>query len=70
VELTCHPGYLDSTLIGRDCTATDGLLLRRVRELHLLRHPGFRDACRRAGFTLVPASALPRPPQRGRRHAA
>ena len=70
VELTCHPGYLDTTLIGRDCTATDGLLLRRVRELHLLRQPGFRDACRRAGFTLVPASALPRPPQRGRRHAA
>jgi chitin disaccharide deacetylase len=70
VELTCHPGYLDTTLIGRDCTATDGLLLRRVRELHLLRQPGFRDACRRAGFTLVPASAVTRLQERGRPHAA
>ena len=70
VELTCHPGYLDTTLIGLDCTASDGLLLRRVRELHLLRQPSFRDACRRAGLALVPASALARLLERGRPHAA
>jgi predicted glycoside hydrolase/deacetylase ChbG (UPF0249 family) len=70
VELTCHPGHLDTTLIGRDCTANDGLLLRRVRELHLLREPSFRDACRRAGLELIPASALVRLRERGHGHAA
>jgi predicted glycoside hydrolase/deacetylase ChbG (UPF0249 family) len=67
VELTCHPGHLDPTLIGRDCTAGDGLLLRRVHELERLRDPSFRAACRQAGLTLVPASALT---PRGRSHAA
>jgi predicted glycoside hydrolase/deacetylase ChbG (UPF0249 family) len=70
VELTCHPGHLDTTLIGRDCTATDGLLLRRVHELHRLRHPSFHDACRRAGFTLVPASAVADLRSPGPSHAA
>ncbi len=58
VELTCHPGYLDMTLLGRDCTPTDGYLQRRVIELHLLQHESFREACRRAGFTLVAPSGL------------
>jgi len=53
VELTCHPGYWDPSLIGRDCTAWDGRLQRRVGEFHLLRHPSFPEACQRAGFTLV-----------------
>jgi predicted glycoside hydrolase/deacetylase ChbG (UPF0249 family) len=53
VELACHPGYHDPTLVGRDCTADDGRLERRVRELELLRHPRFREACRGAGFRLV-----------------
>jgi predicted glycoside hydrolase/deacetylase ChbG (UPF0249 family) len=70
VELTCHPGYLDATLIGRDCTTDDGLLLRRVHELDRLRDPAFLDACRRAGLTLVPASALTSLPARGSAHAA
>jgi predicted glycoside hydrolase/deacetylase ChbG (UPF0249 family) len=53
VELTCHPGHLDTTLIGRDCTGTDGQLQRRVREFHLLQHASFREACQRAGFIRV-----------------
>jgi predicted glycoside hydrolase/deacetylase ChbG (UPF0249 family) len=58
VELTCHPGYLDMTLIGRDCTPDDGHLQRRVHELHLLRQPSFREACQRARFILVAPSQL------------
>src|SRR5439155_20399463 len=58
VELCCHPGYFDATLLGRDCTADDGQQQRRVRERELLRQPTFLDACRRAGFTLVSADDL------------
>lgn len=58
VELTCHPGQLDPTLIGRDCTATDGHVQRRFREWHLLRHPSFAESCQRAGFSLVSPSEL------------
>jgi predicted glycoside hydrolase/deacetylase ChbG (UPF0249 family) len=58
VELTCHPGYLDTTLIGRDCTPQDGQLQRRMQELHLLQQPSFRDACHQAGFQLVGPSKL------------
>jgi predicted glycoside hydrolase/deacetylase ChbG (UPF0249 family) len=53
VELTCHPGHRDETLIGRDCTDSDGQLERRVREFHLLEHPSFSEACCRAGLTLA-----------------
>lgn len=53
VELVCHPGHADATLPGRD-----GQVQSRPRELHLLRQPGFRAACARAGFALVPPSAL------------
>jgi predicted glycoside hydrolase/deacetylase ChbG (UPF0249 family) len=53
VELTCHPGHLDLSLVGRDGTETNGLLRRRVRERELLRAPGFRAACARAGFRLA-----------------
>jgi chitin disaccharide deacetylase len=63
VELTCHPGYLDRTLIGRDCSPDDGQLQRRIHELQLLRQPNFRAACGRAGFTLVSASELSKLPQ-------
>ena len=58
VELTCHPGYADPTLIGRDCTAEDGQVQRRPREMHLLQQGSFRTACRRAGFSLVSPSGL------------
>jgi predicted glycoside hydrolase/deacetylase ChbG (UPF0249 family) len=53
VELTCHPGYLDTTLIGRDCTPDDGQLRRRVHEFQLLQHSSFLEACRQAQFRLV-----------------
>ena len=53
VELMVHPGYLDETLIGRDC-GVDDRLQRRVDELDLLRRPAFLDACRAARFQIVP----------------
>ncbi|MBY0523904.1 MAG: ChbG/HpnK family deacetylase [Gemmataceae bacterium] len=58
VELACHPGYYDSSLIGRDCSAGDGKLERRVDELRLLRRPDFQEAVHRAGFTLVTPSEM------------
>jgi predicted glycoside hydrolase/deacetylase ChbG (UPF0249 family) len=67
VELCCHPGFLDPTLIGRDCTAADEQLPRRPREWELLRQPGFLEACRRAGFGLAAPVDLQR---RGIAHAA
>ncbi len=53
VELAVHPGYRDETLIGRDCSATDGQIERRVAEHGLLSHPSFHDACRAAGFRIA-----------------
>jgi predicted glycoside hydrolase/deacetylase ChbG (UPF0249 family) len=69
VELAVHPGHRDETLLGRDCSPTDGQLERRVAEQHLLGHPDFLTACRRAGFTLSPASRIGRTFE-GLRHAA
>lgn len=70
VELACHPGRRDSTLIGRDCTEHDGLVQRRVDELRLLQQPNFLEVCRQAGFTLVSPTQL-RAHQTGRLiHAA
>ena len=60
VELTCHPGYWDPSLIGRDCTAHDGRVQRRVSEFDLLRHPSFQQTCEQLGFTLVSPSELSR----------
>jgi predicted glycoside hydrolase/deacetylase ChbG (UPF0249 family) len=58
VELTCHPGYLDATIDGRDGSMTDGQLHRRAREFELLRLPAFHAAVRVAGFTPCPAAAI------------
>jgi predicted glycoside hydrolase/deacetylase ChbG (UPF0249 family) len=58
VELMCHPGHPDPTLVGRDCEEGDGLLQRRVDELRLLEHSDFQSAVREAGFTLSPPSQL------------
>lgn len=58
VELACHPGHHDPTLIGRDCSADDGRLQRRVREYQLLNQPSFVAACQRAQFRLVAPSEL------------
>ncbi len=56
VELMCHPGRLDSTLVGRDCTEASGLVQQRVNELRWLRESSFRDAVDEAGFHLVSPS--------------
>jgi predicted glycoside hydrolase/deacetylase ChbG (UPF0249 family) len=53
VELACHPGHPDDTLVGRDCEPGDGLQERRVDELDLLGQPDFVEACREAGFMRV-----------------
>jgi predicted glycoside hydrolase/deacetylase ChbG (UPF0249 family) len=70
VELTCHPGYLDPSLVSRDCTPGDGQMHRRVRELQLLRHDRFREACRCAGFTLLSPSDLMKLRAKGPAYAA
>ena len=56
VELMCHPGRLDPTLVGRDCTDSDGLAQQRVHELRWLRDPSFLDAVEEAGFRLIAPS--------------
>ena len=53
IELSCHPGHVDSTLPGRD---GEGVQWRRVDEYRLLADPSFDEACRRAGFTRVAPS--------------
>jgi predicted glycoside hydrolase/deacetylase ChbG (UPF0249 family) len=58
VELACHPGYRDETLIGRDCLTDDAFIARRVHELHLLRSPDFPEAMHRAGFRLAAPAEL------------
>jgi predicted glycoside hydrolase/deacetylase ChbG (UPF0249 family) len=50
VELMCHPGYPDPTVLGRDCEPGDGLLQRRVDEFALLDRPAFAAAVAAAGF--------------------
>lgn len=58
VELACHPGYLDFTLVGRDSTGNDGLLERRLLELGMLKDPRFRQACDACDLTLVAPGQL------------
>lgn len=58
VELSCHPGHFDATLIGRDCTADDGMSQRRVDELALLRRPEFLHALSDANFEVVSPADL------------
>jgi predicted glycoside hydrolase/deacetylase ChbG (UPF0249 family) len=70
VELACHPGYWDDTLVGRDCKAGDGLQQRRVDELHLLKQPTFLEACTNAGFVRIQPGQLRQRLQRGCLHAA
>jgi predicted glycoside hydrolase/deacetylase ChbG (UPF0249 family) len=60
VELMVHPGHRDKTLIGRDCSASDGQLERRVAEQRMLEHPSFLSACDRAGFVLQSTTQIQR----------
>lgn len=53
VELTCHPGDWDDTLLGRDAASNDGQQQRRVDEKRLLLDPSFRAACDINGFRLT-----------------
>lgn len=70
VELTCHPGHRDLTLVGRDCTLDDGQLERRTEETRRLREPGFVEACRQAGLVRVAPSCLRDPGAARTRQAA
>jgi len=58
VELTCHPGHLDATLVGRDGSFEDGQIHRRQREWDLLRLQAFRAAARDARFILARPSQI------------
>jgi predicted glycoside hydrolase/deacetylase ChbG (UPF0249 family) len=57
IELACHPGYRDETLLGRDASTVEELD-RRERELHRLLDPTFRQACQRFGRRLVAPGQL------------
>jgi predicted glycoside hydrolase/deacetylase ChbG (UPF0249 family) len=58
VELVCHPGRLDATLLGRENAADDRWLHHRVNELRWLREPSFLEAVDDAGFHLISPSEL------------
>ena len=58
VELICHPGHPDSTLLGRDYLVPNGLHERRQVEFHLLSRPEFRATCRQMGFVLISTGEL------------
>lgn len=52
IELTCHPGHRDETLIGRDCTSRDGRVQARVEEFNRLADPQFKKLVSELGFEL------------------
>ena len=58
VELICHPGHPDSTLLGRDYMVNNGLHERRQDELRLMSRPEFLETCRRMGFALISTGEL------------
>ncbi|HYT92865.1 MAG TPA: ChbG/HpnK family deacetylase [Gemmataceae bacterium] len=58
VELACHPGHWDDTLVGRDCTPEDGGTQRRVGEFRRLSETSFREVCERVGFVLTAPSEV------------
>ena len=58
VELMCHPGHDDVTLLGRDATPTNGQRERRVHEWYRLQSPSFREAVQRNEFVMVRAGEL------------
>jgi chitin disaccharide deacetylase len=70
VELTCHPGYRDETLIGRDCTAEDGRVQARFEEFKHLSSAAFADANRTAGLEITSLSAILARAAGSVRHAA
>lgn len=57
VELCCHPGHDDVTLLGRDATPTNGQRDRRVHEWYRLQGANFWEATVQAGMELSPAQS-------------
>lgn len=57
VEICCHPGHADTTLMGRDCHSAEGID-RRPDETRLLCDPGFRASIEKAGFVIVRPSTM------------
>jgi len=53
VELGCHPGYTDETLLIRDVPGKKHDLARRVNELMLMLRDDFADAVSAAGFRIA-----------------
>jgi predicted glycoside hydrolase/deacetylase ChbG (UPF0249 family) len=58
VELTCHPGHRDETLIGRDCTVDDGRVEARVEEFKHLSSAVFAQAYSDAGLVIANPSTI------------
>ena len=58
VELICHPGHFDPTLVGRDGKLGSAAIHRRPWELESLSHPSFFTAVRAAGFTMMTAAEV------------
>lgn len=58
VELMCHPGHDDVTLLGRDATPTNGQRERRVHEWYRLHSPKFQETVHRNGFEMFRAGEL------------
>jgi len=58
VELICHPGHPDSTLLGRDYRINNGLHERRRDEYRLMSRPEFLETCRHMGFVLISTGEL------------
>jgi predicted glycoside hydrolase/deacetylase ChbG (UPF0249 family) len=58
VELMCHPGWPDATLLGRDLDSTVEAAAARASEREYLARSDFLQECRRAGFRLVRPSAI------------
>ena len=56
VELICHPGHEDRTLLGRDCALGDGLMQWRVDEFNQLDRPDFFETVANARFRLASPS--------------
>jgi predicted glycoside hydrolase/deacetylase ChbG (UPF0249 family) len=56
LELACHPGYADPSLVGRD----DDPLQRRPHELDRLLAPEFLEAVQELDFRLVTAAEMAR----------
>ena len=70
VELTCHPGHRDETLIGRDCTADDGRVEARVEEFERLSDASFAEVCRQTGLVITKPREILERAAGSARHAA